>query len=492
MHKPVLQLIGGNVLSKILGAAREVLMAALFGTGASIGAFRVAQTGTLAPVHFFTSDSCNAAFIPLYKKYLSQSLNKARTLLWGLLALFLFLSLLLVGFLWALSTPWVEVIAPGLDLGVAAISSDMLRVMAIGTPFYIFSAVLMFLCMGNDDFVPTAFRPSVQNLGLICGVFAAFMLRNMVLLAWGFTISYIAFSVWLVHRAMSAGFLAFPEVWLWPEFREVMLNFWLTLRPLMFLPLMLQGNIVIERLVASLIGIVSVSSLDYAKFISETLMFLVAFPLAQVGLSRWSSLENREIKKRLKKTLFLISFVAMPVSAFLAVNAGLVVEVLYARGAFDAKSVSVTSEILFGISLGLWAQAAGYVLIKALNAQLCNAAVFRIMVIALLANGAFNLVLYPYLGPLTLGIGNTVYGIILYAGTLHALDLWADAFETCWGIVLGCLGYFFLNSMIPLFDTVWENIAIFGGFALVYWFILSITIPRWRAEIIELVSASKR
>ena len=73
MKKAISQLLGGNMLSKVLGLVREVLMAKFFGTGDVNGAYRIAQTGTLVPINFMTSDSLNSAFIPLYKTYLTEN-----------------------------------------------------------------------------------------------------------------------------------------------------------------------------------------------------------------------------------------------------------------------------------------------------------------------------------------------------------------------------------------------------------------------------------
>lgn len=79
MKKAISQLLGGNMLSKVLGLVREVLMAKFFGTGDINGAYRIAQTGTLVPINFMTSDSLNSAFIPLYKKYLTENEFRAST-----------------------------------------------------------------------------------------------------------------------------------------------------------------------------------------------------------------------------------------------------------------------------------------------------------------------------------------------------------------------------------------------------------------------------
>lgn len=494
MRKSVLLLSGGNMLSKIVGVGREILMAGLFGTGNIIGAFRIAQTGTLAPANFFTSDSLNAVFVPLYKKYATESCNKAQTLLWGLITVFTLLSLLILATLCFFAELWIDILAPGLGPTGAALAAGMLKVMGIGIPFYLLSALLMFLGMANDDFVPTAVRPVFQNLGLISGALAASLLHDLAWLSWGFTASYIFFSVWVFLRTLRSGFLAFPETWRWYEIGDVMQAFWQALRPLLFLPVMLQGCIVIERIVASLIGIAAISSLDYAKFITETVIILVALPIAQVGLYHWSGLDGDMLRDHLKKILFLILLVSMPVSVFLAVHAELVVKVLYARGAFDAHSISVTRDILFGISLGLWAQTAGYVLVKALNAQLRNHAVFQIMVMALFVNTVCNMILYRYFGPMTLGIGNSAYGIMLLAGTLSVFKLWRDVLKTCRGIAAGCLGYLVFNSLISYPENLWGNIVTAGAFALAYWLILAGTVPRWRAAIagVILIKSNKQ
>jgi putative peptidoglycan lipid II flippase len=240
MRRAIIQIFTGNLLSKALGLIREVLTAALFGTGQAVGAFRVAQSGTLAPVNFFTSDSLNSAFIPQYKKFRAVSFNKAQTFFWSLTAIFCLLAILIGAFLWLSASPWVNVLAPGLESETAMLAISLLKIMALGVPFYLLSAILMFLGMANDDFVPMAIRPVVQNLGMIVGALLAFALHDILFLAWGFTVSYIVFATWLMFRCFQLGFLGMPNIWAWPNVREVLHAFWLTLRPLLLLPVMLR------------------------------------------------------------------------------------------------------------------------------------------------------------------------------------------------------------------------------------------------------------
>lgn len=492
MRKPVLQLFAGNLLSKILGLVREVLVAALFGTGEVVGSYRVAQTGTLVPINFLTSDSLNSAFIPQYKKFMSLSQDKAQTLFWSIVIIFIFLSILITSGLWYFSDSWVTLLAPGFDRETVDLAAEMIKVMGFGVVFYLLSALLMFLGMANGDFVPMAVRPSIQNTGLIAGAILAFFLKNAVFLAWGFTLSYVIFGVWVVVREWKAGLLTFPDKWTWLRLREVLFPFWLTLRPLLFLPVLLQGNIAVERAVASLIGLAAVSSIDYAKFLSETIIVLVSMPVAFVGLGQWSELTHSEMGEKLKLLFIPVLLISIPTSSFLAINASIVVESVYSRGAFDMLSMNVTASILLGISIGLWAQVLGYVLIKALNAQRRNGAVLRIMAVALLANAACNLVLYPHLGAMTLGLGNAVYGLVLLGGTLTALGLWRDVLERGWILAVAAIGYLLLSYVLPRPESVWRELSMAIAVAMIYWTLWVVLVPHIRKAVVDVVAPKLR
>lgn len=492
MFRPIVQLFTGNLGSKTLGLVREILTAAFFGTGQAVGAFRIAQTGVLSPINFFTSDSLNSAFIPQYKKFYTESASKAQTFFWSLSALFSLLAALIGALLWLSAGPWVSILAPGLEPATSLLAISLLQIMTLGVPFYLLSSLLMFLGMANDDFVPMAIRPVVQNIGMIAGALLAFAFHNVLFLAWGFTASYIAFGAWVVFRCFRSGFLYQPDDWAWPQVSVVMQAFWQTLRPLLLLPVMLQGNIVVERAVASLIGLAAISALDYARFVSETLILLVSVPVAFAGLAHWSGLSGEVIRQRLHKVLLMMLVVAVPASAFLAAHAHVVVEAIYARGAFDAESVRVTGDILFGIALGLWAQVIGYVLIKALNAQMRNRAVVWVMAAALLANVVFNLTMYPYLDAMTLGLGNTAYGLMLLGGALTALDLWKATFKAGWLMACGAAVYLLLDYWLPLPEGAWGSLAMASGFAFIYWMAWIALVPLLRHALIDAIAPKLR
>jgi putative peptidoglycan lipid II flippase len=446
----------------------------------------------LTPVNFLTGDILNAAFIPQYTQLREQQQDSAQTLFWTLAAMFGGIALLLPALLWWAAGRWVGVLAPGVDTQTQELAITMLRIMAVGIPFYLWSALLAFLAMAHKDFGPMALRPVVQNLGMIAGAVLAVVLDSVWFLAWGFTVSYVLLSGWATWRARRAGFLLFPDLWSWPEAGEVMRAFWRTLRPLVMLPFMLQGNIVVERAVASLVGLAAVSALDYARFVSETLILLLSVPVAFAGLAHWSGLSGEAIRKRLETVLRLLMAVSVPISAFLAVHAHTVVQAAYGRGAFDDESVRVTGDILQGTAVGLWAQVVGYVLLKALNAQMRNSAVLWVMGIALLANIAVNLGLHHQLGAMTLGLGSSAYGLILLGGCLTALGLWKQVLPVAATMAIGCAGFMLLSHWLPTADNVWRQLSIACTAALFYWGLWVFLVPSLRKLLMDQIPKSWR
>ncbi|KAA0017904.1 virulence factor MviN [Salinicola corii] len=487
MMRAIVQVFSGNLLSKLLGAVREVLTAACFGTGATAGAYRVAQTGTLVPVNFFTSDSLNAAFIPLYKRYLVESPDKAIVLLWEILGLFTLLSVAIGYGLAVLAPLWVETLAPGLGSVAMTTAVELLRVMALGVPFYLWSMIFIFQAMAHDDFVPMALRPSVQNLGMIAGVLLAYFTGHVSWLAWGFTASYMGLFGWSLYRAVVTRSLRWPEAWQRGELREVARAFWLTLRPLLLLPVMLQGNIVTERAVASMISLTAVAAIDYSRFVTETIILLLAMPIAYVGLSSWSVLGREALDRQLRRVTMLLLLVAVPGSLFLYDNAVSIVDVVYARGAFDAVSSTTTAAILQGAAIGLWAQVVGYVLIKALNAKMRNRQVLWIMAAALFGNVMTNLLLYRWLGAWTLGLGNAVYGLLLFLGTVWACGLAKSILRYLPILAVACCGYLLCGQWIPAPDHELSRLFCNALFAAIYWSIIVLVIPAFRQCIVDLI-----
>ncbi len=485
MLKSVLVLFSGSLLGKLIGFFRELLIAWLYGITAPVGAFRMSQSATLIPVNFFTSDSLNAGFIPLYKQYKKTGPHKAQSLFWTLKFILLSLALIIaIGLM--LSAPWwLRTLAPGFDLEETRLAVTFTRIMALGVPFYILGALYSYMAMANDIYVLSALRPSIQSVGMILGVCAAYYLDDLSLFAWGFTGAYIFFSLYGWRVLVKHDLLRFSLT----HTREILAKFWRTVRPLLLLPFMLQGNIMIERIVSSLMGVSVVASVEYAKFITETGIVLIAVPLGLVGLSTLSALDSSAVKKKLTQIIPVVLILMLPVSLFIYLYADGIVTILFKRGAFDRKAVTLTGEVLAGLALGFWAQVASYVLLKALNAQHRNREVVIFMGLALSANALFDLFVYRFLGPVTIGIGASLYGSILFFLTIRAFQITRPVVQMMLWVLPGGLVYYLLArffSVDGIADMVISSIVF-----VIYWLIYLLIIPQLRRPILPLISRLK-
>lgn len=481
MRRSASLLFLGNVISKGLGLVREIVTAALFGTGAVVASFRVALTGTLVPINFLTSDALSYAFVPLFHHTARDSKDRARLLVWVVLAMAAVAALIVGLGLWCLATQWIRVLAPGLDAKTTELTTTVLRTMTFGAPLYIISAVMAYVAMANGDFVPMSYRPGVQNVGLISGTAAAFWFGAPTLFSWGFAASYALFFLWILLRGARAGYLALPQSASASQLREITRSFWLAFRPLLPLPFLMQGTIVVERMVASLISLFAVSALDYARFVSETLVSIISVPIGSKGLVELSGRGAAETSAYLRKVISPVLLITVPLSAFITAHPKLVVQAAFARGAFTGPSVTVTAAILLGISVGLWAQVLGYILINALSAQRRSRTVLHILAGSLGANVLFDLLAYRSLGALALGLGNALYGLGLLAGALTALGIWRESIRDSKAILIGGAAYIAVARCVPpLARGLWANLAQVGVVAALFWVLWVAAVPSLR------------
>lgn len=435
MLKQVLTLSGGSALGKVLGVAREVILAALFGTTAAADAYRAALTATLAPAHLFTQEALNAAFIPQFRKDRKDSPGTAWSLFNGLGLLLLLLSLVIGGVLYFFASSWISFFLPGFSGERHELAIRMLRIMAWGVPLYILSALLISLEIASGHFRLAALRPLVQNMGIIVAITAAFLAENPVWIALGFTGTYFFFSFYEIARLVGKGILVGNWHRYWGHIRPAASRFWEAMKPMVLFALLLQANIVLEKAVASLIGPGAVASVDYARLIPETAQVLLIMPIGMVSLSAMVTMSEEEVRQRSDRISAMTLVLLVPLSGLVLVSAPDVVKVLYARGAFDEQSVVLSSLALRGMSVGMWAVCLTYVFHKIYNSRLRNREVLRIGAAGILVNAVFNLAAYRFMGVLALGLGYSMGGIVMAALYMRGLG----GARSTWKVARLCL-----------------------------------------------------
>ncbi|WP_432561943.1 lipid II flippase MurJ [Kineococcus sp. SYSU DK003] len=488
MRDAVRRLVLGGLLGKLLGLLREVLLAAAYGTGAPATATRVAQTATLVPVDLFTADVLTAGFLPMHRELLRTDPRRAAVLFQSLRRTLWVLGLALTAVSLVLAGPVVGVLAPGLDPSTATTAAQFLQVMALGVPSYLQYALLSYLEMSHGGFRLSSVRATVQNTGLIASLGLAWALQTPVLVATGFAAAYLGLHAWGHRTVRRRGILPAARFHVEPGVgRALRRALWVRLRPLLLLPVVLQASVVVERVVASLLGDQVVAAVDYARFVATTGVNLLAVPLGLAGLAVLSGLDTAAARERLGALLPGLLLVVAPLSVVLTVGAAPVVSVLYARGAFDAGAVTTSAAVLAGFGVGFWAQSVAYVLVKALNAANRNRMAALALVGGLAVTLVLNVALHRVLGPVTLGLAGSAGAVVTTIVAARALGVGGTLAR--W--VAGCLPVAGAAVLAARWAGGgaggWAGLLALAGAVLAVWGAAALVLPSWRRVVVGIV-----
>ena len=490
LFKAFLMLSSGSIIGKLVGILREMLMAALFGTGTYVAAYRVSQIAMLMLIELFLTNSLEAGFVPLYVRYAKSDSKKAAAFLDGIILLFLLLAGIIFLFLYLGSSWWVKIVAPGMDDASKALTASMLRIMALAVPLYILGMLMAYLEMAHGRYLTASLRSTIQSVGLISGSLLAIYFKNPLFLAWGFVFAYLFYLLWLLYGLYHLRLLRFKTSLSLDLAKETFGAFWHSVRPVLIVPLFMQGTIATERIVASLIGSRAIAAVDYAKFVTETGVILIAAPLSMVGLSTLSGLDSDLVRQKVGQIANIVLIFTIPISLFVACNNVDIVHILYARGAFDQKSVDVTAKILLGFSMGVWAHILSYYFIRILNAQLRNTQVMHYISISVLIDIGIKLTFYKSLGPMTLGLANSAYSIILFFLTVRALKIFEALKPTLsWlglGLGLNVIIYILITPYVNNFSSTTRLICL-SCILFCYWALYIAIIPKLRESVCTFV-----
>ncbi len=394
MLKKILSVGGWTLVSRITGFLRDVVMAALMGTGVVADAFVVALR---LPNHFraiFGEGAFNSAFIPTYARvHETGGPDPARLFADRVFSLMLIVQ---VGLLAAafLAMPWVvRLLAPGFadDPVKFDLAVTLTRITFPYLLFITLVTLLSGLLNAHERFAAAAAAPVLLNLSIIAALALAFAFPTAGhAAAWGVAAAGVLelLLLWIaVRRAGLAPALARPRL------DADMRAFFRTLGPAVVGSAGIQIALFADTIIASLLPTGAVSSLYYAERLYQLPIGVIGIAAGTVLLPEMSrriaagdvagahGAQNRAIG-------FTLALAAPFVIAFLTIPE-LIMAALFGRGAFDAAAAERAGAVLAAYAVGLPA----VVLIRSAVASFYARADTTTPVIAALAAVAVNVAL---------------------------------------------------------------------------------------------------
>lgn len=408
-------LVGGALLSKVLGLVREILVAHAIGASMVADSFRGGLTSVFLPLIFLQNESVPAILIPAYRQWNEEGDAPRR---FAALTAAVVLTAFAVFVVVETTAPhWIEILLGGFGDRARKLTLTFTHVMALAMP-----ASALLCCLSATEIARgqsriTSVRAALVNVAVIAGVVLLLLTGRPVMLAWAFSLAFNCVAVWALRLTLRQGALDISGVR--PALiREAFITYFQRLRPLILQPIAENGQVWIERLLASALAVGTVASLDYARTLSDCAVLLVSQP---VGLAVLSAGPSRDPRAQLDALARPVLAVAIPCSIFLVFFAPEIVTLVFHRGAFDAQAIASTSAILRGTSAGLWAATLGWILVRMLNSVGRNRRATAVVALAYVVNAMVSSLLIGHFGGFALGIGEATRGVVLLAGVAIAL-----------------------------------------------------------------------
>lgn len=358
MLRNILSVGGYTLISRLTGFARDIMLAAVLGAGATMDAFSVALR---LPNHFraiFGEGAFNQAYVPAYAHVAEKQGQEAANLFADRLFTVLFLIQVVLLALALPLMPWlVGLLAPGFkeDPAVFTLAVALTR---ITFPYLLFVTMVTFLgatLNAVDRFAAFAAAPILLNIGVMAALAVPFLFPSAAYAAaWGVAISGLAQWVLLYVAAKRAGV---SSTLVRPHMDAGVRRFLKAFGPAVIGSAGVQIAIFADTIIASLLPRGAYSALYYAERLYQLPLGLIAIAVGTVALSAMSRQVARGDEagaNRSQNRAIAISLVASApfVAAFIAIP-DLIVAGLFQRGAFDAAASQAAGTVLFAYSLGL-------------------------------------------------------------------------------------------------------------------------------------------
>jgi putative peptidoglycan lipid II flippase len=430
-------IIGVAVMcSRLLGLAREQICAALFGGGGAMDAFTAAFRIPNLLRDLFAEGALSTAFVTTFSKTIARGgdagawrlANKVATLTAIVLS-----GICLLGI--AFSPQLVATLAPGFDVGKAALTVTLTRIMFPFILLVSLAALVMGMLNAKNVFGMPAMASSFFNIGsIVGGVLLGHWLdphfgpRALTGLAIGTLIGGAMQLGVQLPRLRRLGYHYHPDF----AWRDAGVNAILALMgPSVIAASTTQFNVLVNSMFASTLGDGPIFWLSIAFRLMQLPLGLFGVALGTVTLPLLSRLavggDLPAFRAELSRAMRLAFLLTVPSAVGLMMLAEPIISVLYQHGRFDAHQTAEAAGALRFYAIGLCGYAALKVLVNAFYALDRRKTPMLVSFAAVALNLLFNWIFTFHLGwghrglAFSTGCVATFNFLLLYALMRHRL-----------------------------------------------------------------------
>jgi putative peptidoglycan lipid II flippase len=502
---------GFTIISRILGFARDMILARVLGAGLAADAYQLAFTLPNTFRRLFAEGAFSVAFIPMYGRKLAgeDGENEAAKFADDVLSVFIWV-LLSFSALAMMAMPFIVYGLASEYQSVAGKFELSVFLSRVTFPYLFFIsivAMLTGLLNARSRFAPGAIAPILFNITLICGIIGGYYWRGdshddtkvVYILSAAVSLSgfvQMLYLYWSVRRAGLKLHLRLPKIT--PDVKRLG---WVIL-PATFGAGIYQISQFIDTFFATSLPQGSLTLLKMADRLNQMPLGIVGIALGTAilpMLARHIQSDDAREAQRLQSNAFeMATLLTLPAAAALAICAPAFVTAFFVGGKFKPEDGAIMANITMALVAGLPA----YVIVKILNPGFFARSDTKTPVYCALVALIFNIILnvsfigvdnFLWTGINIPGVG---WGIVGLAGatalsaTLNCLLLYAVLHKRGWFHFTAQLGgriarqliataamsallWWLTAALMPyfaggVFDRIWSLILLCGSGMAVY------------------------
>ncbi len=404
-------------LSRILGLARDILCASIFGTSMVWDAFTIAFRIPNLFRRLFGEGALSAAFVPVFTEYREKrSPDEA----WGLVAklgtliVLILVAIVIIGevsfftipHLTNLSQKWITVF-------------NLLKIMFPYVLFICLVAFSMAILNSCKHFLVPALTPVLLNVCWISGVLLVVCGPSGDVYEMIYGVAFAIFVAGVVQLLIQVPVLIRYGMVFKPDFNfshPAIRRIFCLMGPTVFGLAIVQINVLLDSMIAIGFAPSADGGESFMLFGKEILYplktgaasvlyygdRLIQFPLGVFGIalanvifplfSRYAAHEEWDgFRSALEKAVRMILFIGVPASVGLILLRQPLVELFYERNEFNAESSARTVSVIFYYSVAVWAYCGLHVVVRAFYSLKDTTTPMKVGVYMVAANLVMNL-----------------------------------------------------------------------------------------------------
>lgn len=401
-----------QIISKIFGFAREMVLSYFYGTSTISDAYLVAFT---IPSILFSliGAGITAGYIPTYTKIRKIDGNdKAELFTSNLTNIILLFTLGLAVIIFIFPGLFVKLIASGFQGEQLELAVYFTRISIWSIVFLGATTILIPYLNIKDSFYVSSAIGIPLNIGLISGIILSYYFSKFYL-AFGITLGYLLQIILLIpvlkrNEYTHRFFIDFKDRYI----KDIML----LAAPLVVGSCASQLNVIIDRTIASFLPTGSISALNYSNRLNGFIQGVLLAPLITLLYPKISEFavnnDHKKLARYFYEAISIMTLMVLPLMIGGMYLSKEITGVLFLRGAFDESALAITSSAVLFYLIGIIGIAYREVQFRVYYSYGDTKTPVKNSIIAVFINIVLNLILSRFMGASGLALATSISSIV--------------------------------------------------------------------------------